>query len=73
MGESKLYHDGSRRLQDRFQTRRLADRLEEVVAHDVFTDADRAFIESRSMLAASSSTRTSGCSSSTSRAPGACG
>jgi len=50
MSESKLYHDGSRRLQDRFQTRRLADRLEEVIAHDVFTDADRAFIESRSMF-----------------------
>src|SRR5512136_2821464 len=50
MSESKLYHDGSRRLQDRFETRRLADRLEEVIAHDVFTDADRAFIESRSMF-----------------------
>jgi predicted pyridoxine 5'-phosphate oxidase superfamily flavin-nucleotide-binding protein len=50
MSESKLYHDGSRRLQDRFQTRRLADRLEEVIAHDVFTDADRAFIESRPMF-----------------------
>ena len=50
MSASKLYHDGSRQLQDRFETRRLADRLEEVIAHDVFTDADRAFIESRSMF-----------------------
>ena len=50
MSESKLYHDGSRRLQDRFQTRRLADRLEEVIARDVFTEDDRAFIESRSMF-----------------------
>ena len=50
MSDITLYHDGSRRLQDRFQTRRLADRLEEVIAHEVFTDADRAFIESRPMF-----------------------
>jgi uncharacterized protein len=45
-----MYHEGSRQLQDRFATRRLADRLVETVAHPTFTDADRAFIESRSML-----------------------
>jgi predicted pyridoxine 5'-phosphate oxidase superfamily flavin-nucleotide-binding protein len=45
-----LYHDGSRRLQDRFETRRLADRLVEVIAHGTFTDADRTFIESRPMF-----------------------
>ena len=50
MSDSALYHDGSRRLQDDFQTRRLADRMEEVIAHRVFTDADRAFIESRPMF-----------------------
>jgi hypothetical protein len=50
MSESKLYHDGSRRLQDRFETRRLADRLEEVIARDVLTEDDRAFIESRPMF-----------------------
>ena len=50
MADSALYHDGSRRLQDRFDTRRLADRLEQVIAHAVFTDGDRAFIESRSMF-----------------------
>jgi predicted pyridoxine 5'-phosphate oxidase superfamily flavin-nucleotide-binding protein len=50
MSDIALYHEGSRQLQDRFQTRRLADRLEEVIAHDVFTDADRAFIESRPMF-----------------------
>jgi uncharacterized protein len=50
MSESKLYHDGSRRLQDRFETRRLADRMEEVIVHAVFTDADRTFIESRPMF-----------------------
>src|SRR3989442_3045386 len=50
MADSTLYHDGSRRLQDRFDTRRLADRLEQVIAHVAFTDGDRAFIESRSMF-----------------------
>jgi predicted pyridoxine 5'-phosphate oxidase superfamily flavin-nucleotide-binding protein len=50
MSEISLYHDGSRELQSRFQTRRLADRLQEVIAHDVFTDADHVFIESRPMF-----------------------
>ena len=50
MSDNTLYHDGSRRLQDRFETRRLADRLEEVIAHVAFTDGDRAFIESRPMF-----------------------
>jgi uncharacterized protein len=45
-----LYHDGSRRLQRRFDTRRLADRLAERKVTDVISDADRAFIESRDML-----------------------
>ena len=50
MTDIAMYHEGSRRLQDRFATRRLADRLVEVVAHTTFTDADRAFIESRPMF-----------------------
>jgi len=41
------YHDGMRSLQDRFDTRRLADRLDEKLARAVFTDEDREFIESR--------------------------
>src|SRR6202008_2172632 len=45
-----LYHEGSRQLQDRYDSRRLADRLVEVVVHDGFTDDDRAFIESRPMF-----------------------
>ena len=48
MTDIPMYHDGSRRLQDRFETRRLADRLVEKVHGDP-TDADRAFIESRPM------------------------
>jgi predicted pyridoxine 5'-phosphate oxidase superfamily flavin-nucleotide-binding protein len=46
LGESLLYHDGNRKLQDDFQSRAIADRLEEVTTHTRFTDHDRAFIES---------------------------
>jgi predicted pyridoxine 5'-phosphate oxidase superfamily flavin-nucleotide-binding protein len=45
MPESVMYHDGSRRLQDHFDTRRIADRLEQVTVHAAFTEEDRAFIE----------------------------
>jgi uncharacterized protein len=44
------YHDGSRRLQDSFDTRRLADRLEQVKVTATIDDRDRAFIESMDML-----------------------
>jgi uncharacterized protein len=47
---SGLYHEGNRRLQDRFDTRRLADRIEERLDHDAFSADDRAFIESRDMF-----------------------
>jgi len=50
MSDIAMYHEGSRRFQDRYDTRRLADRLVEVVARTAFTDADRAFIESRPMF-----------------------
>ena len=43
MGEP-LYHAGSRQLQDRFDSRRIADRLEQVTLHDRFTDGDRAMV-----------------------------
>ena len=45
-----LYHDGNRQLQDRFDTRRLADRIEERIVHDQIDDGDRAFIEARDMF-----------------------
>ena len=45
-----LYHDGSRRLQDRFDSRRIADRLEQVTVHAELTDGDVAFIEGCSMF-----------------------
>jgi uncharacterized protein len=48
---SGAYHDGQRRLQDRFDTRRLADRLEErFLAGGTIDDDDRGFIESCDML-----------------------
>ena len=44
------YHAGMRTLQDRFDTRRLADRLDEKLGRSVFTADDRAFIESRPLF-----------------------
>src|SRR6478736_4721133 len=41
-----MYHDGNRHLQARFDSRRIADRLEEKLTRSVFTDDDKAFIES---------------------------
>ena len=46
----ELYHDGQRGLQDHFDTRRLADRLEERIVHATFSDDDREFIERQSMF-----------------------
>ena len=40
-----VYHSGSRELQDRFDTRRLADRIEERIVHESIDDDDRAFID----------------------------
>jgi uncharacterized protein len=45
-----FYSDESRALQDRFDTRRLADRIEEKLVRDHITDDDRAFITARDML-----------------------
>jgi predicted pyridoxine 5'-phosphate oxidase superfamily flavin-nucleotide-binding protein len=45
-----MYHQGSRELQDQFDTRRLADRLEQVKVHDRFTPADKEFIERLDMF-----------------------
>lgn len=43
------YHEGQRALQDRFDTRRLADRLDEATTDEI-GDAYRGFIESRDMF-----------------------
>jgi uncharacterized protein len=44
------YHEGSRSLQDRFDTRRLADRIDERLVHSVIDETDRTFIEGCDMF-----------------------
>jgi predicted pyridoxine 5'-phosphate oxidase superfamily flavin-nucleotide-binding protein len=41
-----MYHEGNRRLQADFDSRRIADRLEEKLTRTAFTADDNAFIES---------------------------
>jgi hypothetical protein len=41
-----LYHE----LQDRFDSRRIADRLEQVTVHDRFTADDQAFVKRCAMV-----------------------
>ncbi len=50
MTDKPLYHEGMRRLQDERDTRRIADRLEQVTLHTAFTEEDRAFIENCAMF-----------------------
>lgn len=45
-----MYHDGSRAMQDRFDSRRLADRLEKLTVHTELTADDAAFIGRCSMF-----------------------
>ena len=42
---SEMYGQGARSLQDRFDSRRLADRLVEVTVHDHLTRTDQEFVE----------------------------
>jgi predicted pyridoxine 5'-phosphate oxidase superfamily flavin-nucleotide-binding protein len=50
MSEDPLYHDGNRKLQDQFDSRRIADRLEEVTLHDRFMANDVHMIENADMF-----------------------
>jgi predicted pyridoxine 5'-phosphate oxidase superfamily flavin-nucleotide-binding protein len=45
-----MFHDGQRELQDHFDTRRLADRIDTLLVTDTISDHDRAFIEARDMF-----------------------
>ena len=45
-----MYHDGNRRLQQRFDSTALADRLLEVTHHTRFTEQDKAFITGSSFF-----------------------
>ena len=40
-----MFHDGSRAFQDRFDTRRIADRIDELLVKDLLSDSDREFVE----------------------------
>jgi len=50
MTNKPMYHDGSRAIQDRFDSRRIADRLEQVTVHSELSDWDAAFIANASMF-----------------------
>jgi len=43
---SIMYHEGNRELQDAFESRRIADRLEQKLTRTAFTDDNKTFIES---------------------------
>ena len=47
---SETYHYGHRLLQDRFDTRRLAERIDERLVDDVIGADDKAFIEGLDMF-----------------------
>lgn len=47
---SPLYHEGNRALQDKFDSRRIADRLEEVTLHDKFLPHDVDMVERADMF-----------------------
>ena len=47
---SKLFNDDHRALQDMFDSRRLADRLEQTTVFDVVSGRNKRFIESRDMF-----------------------
>jgi predicted pyridoxine 5'-phosphate oxidase superfamily flavin-nucleotide-binding protein len=48
MSDSILYHEGNRRLQDEFDSRRISDRLEHKLTRTAFSADDRTFIENAS-------------------------
>jgi uncharacterized protein len=50
VSESSMYHAGSRALQDRFDSRRIADRLEQVTVHAELTESDAEFVARASMF-----------------------
>lgn len=45
-----FYHEGSRQLQDRFETRPLADRLRDAIVSAQIGPEDKAFIEAQNMF-----------------------
>ncbi len=49
-GVSGLYHEGSRRLQERFDTRRLANRIDDVKVREALDEDDAAFVRAADMV-----------------------
>ncbi len=47
---SRMYGEKHRALQDRFDTRRIADKVEAIIIQPEVSDNDKAFIESRDMF-----------------------
>ena len=47
---SRIYSDRHRALQDKFETRKIADRLEGIIVKTEVVDDDKAFVESRDMF-----------------------
>src|SRR5690348_8840102 len=47
---NSMYHDGQRQLQDCFDTRRLADKLQEKIVRDAINPKQKAFIEAADMF-----------------------
>src|SRR5947207_14172907 len=47
---SELYHDGNRHLQDQFEARKLADRIEERIVSPTIRAGDKEFIERMDMF-----------------------
>jgi predicted pyridoxine 5'-phosphate oxidase superfamily flavin-nucleotide-binding protein len=50
MSDRSMYHEECRKLQDQFDTRRLADRLADTLVRSSFSDEDRTFIQQQSMF-----------------------
>ena len=50
MTDRPMYHEETRKLQDQFDTRRLADRLNEKLMRSSFNDEDRTFIAEQRMF-----------------------
>ena len=47
---TSIYHEANRHLQDKFDTRRMADLLNQHIVSDTFSQEDKVYIESRDMF-----------------------
>ena len=47
---SEIYGDAHRKFQDQFETRKMADRMEEMIVKDFLDEQDKAFLSTRDMF-----------------------